>query len=384
MSRATVARLAFAILAVAFFTAPFAARVLGITAEAFENRKLADAPKVAQGWDAFQQTSRYLVDRMPLRAQAVRANTTIWQDVFDATPRYGSRSPTASDQALPFAGIRDLDRDKAWRKSGDRDLYGVATATTGAKGWLFVGDDISGWCSRPVETTPLAGWRRLIQAARLGGRQAAMFVVPHKASIYPEYLPDTPDKECALRKKDKWWAQLAKRGPASGVTELRSELLQLKPRAGNDLFEVTDMHWTPLGAMVLIGAALDQMGNGIQVEAKEVVRRGPVPYTGDLSNATGRGKTSMHFVYDIVRAPNAPRVPGRTVVICDSFAANFAEHFQPYFEEIEFVPSLSPPAKIASEIRTADRVIIETVETNFYTSSYEAEATARRLAAKPD
>lgn len=361
MSRSTV----FAILAIAFFTVPLTARVLGVTAEEFENRRFADAPALSQGWSAFQQASRFLTDRMPLRAQAVRANTRIWQDVFGADPRYGTQRSVASDQALPFAGIRDLDKDEAWRKSGG--LQGVATATTGTKGWLFL-DDMDAWCGRPPDTYALSNWGALIRAVREGGRPATMLVVPNKESVYPEYLPDTPRRKCGTKQNAKWWALIAKRGPALGVLELRSELLRLKRRAGDDLYEVTDLHWTPLGALTMVGAALDELGNGIQVEAKEVVRRGPVPYEGNLDAVSGRMGKSTHFVYDVVRDPDAPQVPGKTVVIGDSFAYGFKQLFKPYFEELQFVSLYQPDDatdEVVRAIRSADQVVFAAVQTNF-------------------
>ena len=67
MKRSTYIRVAFAVLAIGFFAAPIILRGVGVTATAFENRRLADAPQLSQGWDGFQQTSRFLTDRLPLR-----------------------------------------------------------------------------------------------------------------------------------------------------------------------------------------------------------------------------------------------------------------------------------------------------------------------------
>ncbi len=77
MDRRALISLAFALLAIAFFAAPVALRAVGVHANAFENRRLAEAPKLSQGWEVFQQATRFLTDRMPLREQAVRANTIV-------------------------------------------------------------------------------------------------------------------------------------------------------------------------------------------------------------------------------------------------------------------------------------------------------------------
>jgi hypothetical protein len=79
-------RLAFALAALFFFATPVALRMAGVTARPFENRRLADAPRVSQGFDAFPQATRFFVDRLPLREQAVRADTWISRSIFATTP----------------------------------------------------------------------------------------------------------------------------------------------------------------------------------------------------------------------------------------------------------------------------------------------------------
>ncbi len=363
MSRSTAFRTTFAALAILFFTAPIVARVV-VVPEKFENRNLASAPKPSQGWEAFAQTSRYVVDHMPLRAQAVRLNTRIWTDVFGTDPSYDRDETLGNDQALPFAGVGAQERDEGERQGGPP---GPVTASTGREGWLFQGSETQFACADKMQdSTILKRWAAVVEATRQLGPTATMFAAPSKSSVYPEYLPeDDSYKECALREKDKFWKLLASEGPGLGVIELRSELVRLKQRAGDELFELTDTHWTTLGALTLVAATLEEVGDGIQIEADEVVRRQEeVTYTGDLSTAAGRAETAKRIEYDIVRDRDAPRVPGRTLLVCDSFAYRKMHVFEPYFESINYISLYTPSSEILRAIRRADHVIFEAGETN--------------------
>ncbi len=384
MRRTRAIRLAFAAIAVVFFTAPIASRVL-VAPEQFENRRFAALPKPSQGWDAFGQASRYVIDRMPLRAQAVRLNTQVWRDVLGTDPRYDRDTTLVDDQALPFAGTAAQDPVKT-QQPGRRELglQPPATASTGQEGWLFSGTEITDACSGENQHGQLLSrWASLVKAARDAGPTVVMFAVPDKSSVYPEHLPeDDPSRDCALRAKDRLWGLLAEQGPELGVFELRSKLVRLKSRLGNQLFEREDTHWTTLGALTLVAAALDKLGEGIQIESGEVVKRGPVGYDGDLNIASGREAAAQRIEYDIVRDEDAPRVPGRTVLICDSFAYRKMHIFRPYFEDIRYVSLYDGNEKVVNAISSADHVIFEAAEHNLRSYVIGDAAYVLRLAAR--
>jgi alginate O-acetyltransferase complex protein AlgJ len=359
MPRSTATRLAFAVLAVGFFATPVAARVVGITAEAFENRRFAEAPELSQGWDAFQQTGRFLVDRMPLRAQAVRANTRIWTDVFGAAPRYGTRDSLSDDGALPFAGAAE-------EPGGPPELtaeQNAAQVLPGADGWLFVAEEQRRSCdpALPFEEA-VARWRELVTELRARGKRALLVVPPDKSTIYPEHVEPGAEADCAAAGKRRFWAALeAVEDPS--VAPLRAELARRKRGAGDDLFARKDSHWTTLGSLVLVEAVLDRIGRGIQVRDAEVVDPGRVEYTGDLTLLLGASDVDTRVQRAVVRAPNARKVPGRTVVVSDSFFDAPQHQLAPYLEQMVLLSwPYTPLPKIAAEIRSADTVILETVE----------------------
>lgn len=364
MTAKHLVRVVFATLAVVFFATPLALRAVGVTAEEFENRRLATAPRVSQGWDAFGQTTRYLVDHMPLRAQAVRANTRIWTDVFDTDPPYSRDTALANDQALPFAGAVERDGDIQIEK-GRRGTQGVARASSGSDGWFYFTTEFEAACETKVPNElRLERWARLVRAVRESGRESVMVVAPSKSSVYPEHLPKRyPFDDCAPRARERFWRLLSREGPRRGVLDVRSELLRLKEHAGDGLFQRADSHWTTLGALTMVKAVLASVGNGVRLKSSEIAYRGAVDYTGDLSVAGGASGTDTRDEYGIERPPGAPRVPGRTLLICDSFAYKWMRLFRAYFEDVRYTYWTGDPKLVIDAIRRSDTVIFEANET---------------------
>ncbi len=357
MATGKTIRIAFAFLAIGFFATPIAARLTGVEAEQFENRRLAVAPEPSQGWDAFQQTSRYLTDHMPLREQAVRLNTTVWRDVFGTDPRYDGQPTLTDDQALPFAG--SIERDPLAKRAA-----GAARAQSGKGGWAYVEEEFEYDCISTQESRAvLQRWARVVQAIRDEGHDSAMVLTPSKGSIYPEHLPDSyTNDHCSPAGKRRFWKVVTDEGPALGVSELRNELVRLKERAGNGLFQRTDSHWTTLGATTLVTSALDAIGGDVELKRSEIVSRDSVSYTGDLSIVGGSQKTDTRAEFAIVRERDAPRVPGKTLLVCDSFAYLWLRLFKPYFDDIHYISLRESPSEIAAEVERADTVIVEANE----------------------
>ena len=215
MHRRPHIRLVFALLAIAFFATPVALRAVGVHANAFENRSLAEAPKLSQGWDVFQQATRFLTDRMPLREQAVRANAKLWDKAFDTTPRYGSR---AKGHSLPFGGTPRIAGSAPGRPQPQAD-----SALRGRDGWLYISDELTAMCTPPMPfAQAIRRWEQLVSLVRASGRRVVMVIPPDKGSIYPEHLPDDPSlTPCAQRGKRDFWRQVSRLPRDSGLVGLR-------------------------------------------------------------------------------------------------------------------------------------------------------------------
>ena len=175
-----VPRMLVAVLAAVFFLTPLVLIAAGVRVSSFENRRLAPAPQVSAGWFFFNDATRYLIDRLPLRRQAVQANTWIDQHVFHVTPFYGQNGlgGVQSDNALPFSGRPQQDRaavtattattsttGRGSRPDDDRAAPPTASqVTAGRDGWLFLEGTLDRACS-PFMAFP-AGARRVGAAAR--------------------------------------------------------------------------------------------------------------------------------------------------------------------------------------------------------------------------
>ena len=358
-------RALFAVVAIAFFATPVALRAVGITAEPFENRSLAEAPSLSQGWDAFGQATRFLTDRMPLREQAVRADSYISREVFDTTPRYAGRGAAArADRALPFAGARQGD---AAGVAGGRAAGQATRVDEGKAGWLYLADEFTAACSPavPIERAA-AAWRRLVSIVRASGRRAVVLVAPDKGSIYPEHLSlGARTSSCARRGKQRLWGLLERLPRGDGVVELRRSLLSRKRRTRRLLYSPTDSHWNQRGATTLVEAALRHVGQGVEVARGEIVERGKVTFTGDLTTLLGDPRTATGPTREVRRSATARRVPGRTAYVLDSFGDIVNPQLIPYLEQFRRVPWDTRPRQLLDAIAGSDTVIFQVVERDF-------------------
>ena len=139
--------LAFAVVAAAFFAGPIALRAAGIKAHCCpENRPFAPAPKLADGWNVFDETTRYLVDRLPGRQRAVSANTWISRHLFASIPHYAlnGAGQSTSDHALPFSGHTGQNGSGPAgpaRPQPPKLIGDFAPVAPGRRGWIFLEHD---------------------------------------------------------------------------------------------------------------------------------------------------------------------------------------------------------------------------------------------------
>ena len=360
MKRSSYIRVVFAVLAIGFFAAPILLRGVGVTATAFENRRFAEAPRLSQGWEVFQQTSRFLTDRLPLREQAVRANTELWETFFGTAPRYGA---AGAGGALPFAGNAEGGTGgKGRAKPGGQ----AAQVLPGRDGWLFLKGELERACT-PLVPFPVAleRWRRLVSIVRASGRRAVLMVPPDKGSVYGEYLPGGNLTACARRAKPGFWDLLARQPRGSGVVSLERTLVAKKRRGGAAPYSRKDSHWTSPGSLEMVRAVLDRVGRGIELRPREVVRLPQEEYVGDLSVLLGKSTKDTRPARTIRRAADARRVPGRTLFVRDSFGDGALPFLGLYFADLRKATWLDSGAQLSEAIAAADTVIFESVEREF-------------------
>jgi hypothetical protein len=382
MSRTRALRLLFAALAVGFFATPIALRAVGVKARAFENRSFAFAPSLSAGWNVFDDTSRFLIDRMPLRYQAVRANTWIDLHVFHTTPHYGENglSGVQNDLALPFTG------------NPHQDKVGLATATTkgaspvqqtptasqvavGREGWLFLQGVFDRACA-PFVRFPAAAtrWEELLRVIRASGRRVELIVAPDKSTIYPEHVsPSTPNLACSVPGTAALWEQIeSPSATRAGIVGLRRPLLAAKRSTSDLLYYRTDSHWNSIGALSLVRAALPPLGRTVRMLPSEVIDTGPVRFGGDLLSLLGESGSEIAPTRSIRRIPGTPVLDTPTAFIGDSYGDTPIVFLRDYIKQIDVLNwNDSSAEQIAQEIATSPDVILETVEREF---DYRASA----------
>ena len=248
-------RLLVVFVAVVFFAAPVGLWLVGVHGMAFENRGLAAAPRLADGFRAFDETTRYFIDQLPLRQQAVRANTWMQLHIFGNTPRY-EQGQLAADQALPFGEPRQNVTQPGAGRGAGQPSTGVLV---GRHGWLFLHQDFDLACPEVVRrmfqgsfvpyAEALARWTQLLSVVRRSGRRAILVVVPDKSSVFPEYLPTSFDgKQCGQAGQAQLLNLLDSASPAD-VVSLYRPLLSAKKLSRVPIYLPLDTHWNTLGAL---------------------------------------------------------------------------------------------------------------------------------------
>lgn len=383
MSRGQSIRITVAVLATAFFLTPIVLLAAGARVHAFENRRLEPAPRLADGWNLFDVATRYLIDRMPLRDQAVHANTWIDEHVFRTTPTYGENGlgGVGSDQALPFSGRPDQDRATLGNSGagtttttapGTKVAPPPATATQvtiGTHGWFFLEGVLQRACAPFIPfTAAVKQWESLIAAIRASGRRVELLIAPDKSTIYPEYLsPSTPDLACGEAGTAALWQQIeSPSARRAGIVGLRRPLLAFKHSSSTLLYFKTDSHWNTVGSLSMVEASLPPLSARVALKPSEIVHTGSIRYGGDLLTLLGQSGSETAPTAGIRRAAGAPTIAAKTLLLGDSYADPAVSEMSPYFQHLtELNWNEATPAQQVSGIIGSQDVILETVEREF-------------------
>jgi hypothetical protein len=342
----------------AFLCAPGIAGLLGVRASAFENRALAPFPEwSARSWldaEAYAALSAWLSDRLPLRAEGVAADAWIDLVLLGDSP---------SDEVLV---------------GSDGELF-----LTGSLVWSCM------WAAEPERIVAILD--RI--GAALAGRGAQLYVVfsPSKAFLEADRLPArgrrlngcVGERRAALRERlarapglhfvDVWSAFEAEREagerlfPQRGrhwdshaaVVQTRETVRALDPRLWDPRFVVEDapqrsMSELPLRFMNLRIPQLSSV-HAIEREGVDVV----------AENSRFSPRSTYEMSHTRARSSGPALLPGRTVVVWDSFIAPAVEWLAQFFERATFVHWDEfgyRPWDAARLLQGADRVVLQVVE----------------------
>ena len=208
-----VVRIVIASLALVFFFGPALAAAAGVRTPAIENHKLGPLPKASDGWSSFSIFDTWATDHLPLRNDAIKANTTVERDVFGETPDYGANGTATTATAAGVAGISAPQPPAPAASSAPPDF---PTVVAGIDGWLYYGTDFRDACNPVLSPAVIAQqFGRLSQIIQRAGKKFVMVIAPDKSDIYPEYLPVADQGvTCTSKAQAALWAALAANPPA--------------------------------------------------------------------------------------------------------------------------------------------------------------------------
>lgn len=363
---------------------------LGARAGVIENRPFAAKPTLSQGFEFSDQFTAFFTDRLPIREDAVDVRRRVSQELFGEAPQAAATGGPVGAGSGVSGGTRYVE-DRAQQ------------VLPGADGWLYFGDDFVRACrpEQPVGTA-LTQIRRLSDALRAAGKNAAIAIVPDKSTIETQRLPeDLPERSCAAdARKARYDGMAALRRP--DVLDLRGALQRLQREVRGPVYVPTDTHVTTRGSAEYVRSVVAALDPEAARTARLVDQQEPFVYTGDLSVIQGQPqqvseptllfdkpgvrKRPSEDVAPITGFPvtrlratgtrRAPVVPGRTVWYGDSFTQRALPNIAAFFRDVWRVPELSnvgaakePEVAVdflIDQIRQSQNVVLETVERNAF------------------
>jgi alginate O-acetyltransferase complex protein AlgJ len=389
--------------ALVFFFGPAIAFTLGDRAAPIENRPLAGTPSLDSGWQVIPGFNAWAVDHLPLRSQAVRADTNLSEAVFGEPPPSGNHTTS---------GIGSVAAGNATPNSAGAgpSISAAPRVIQGKDGWLYLDDDFSLACN-PKLSLPavIDGLKRLHTAIEASGRKLVISVVPDKSTAVPQNLPESfAFKTCSERPRSEFWQEIV----ASKVpfVDLREPLAKAERAARHPLYLSLNTHWNMQGAAVwtesvlaaldrrlIEGMAIPGVDEGAPSNESPFVAGPVTDMLGDLTVMLGsprkepmpqillrrKGvtlssdgvplpgnlpppiKTESAGMPKTIEASTtaAPLYPGRTLFLGDSFFDIFGGVlFAPFMSTLTPVYVLEDPAKITQNIINADTVVLEVAE----------------------
>jgi hypothetical protein len=333
-----------------------AARVRPAT---IENRPLLKPPATTlaslldTGW--FAAVDRYLADNVAVRPYAVRVRGEVY-----------------------------------WLLGGT----GNPDVVRGVAPWLFTIEEIQPRCDHgPADNA--AGLDRAHAAFTAAGQEFRFIVAPDKHGIYPEKVdPAMPyGPGCTDLARPAMRAAIDAR-PAFAIDGWAAVLgARAADPDGPLLYYTQDTHWTAHGALPAIRDLIRSLGPNLWSDA-DVVPGPPRPVSMELARQMGLIRRAIvptilvrpgvsltrtdvdlpvatnnaRAVFRFTASGDRPLLPGRTVIVYDSFFGLQMQAIAPFFAESIWIHQgdLHNHPELGTRIGRADRVILERVERALY------------------
>lgn len=301
-----------------------------------------------------------------------------------AIPTSAHADPTAPSPRTLGSYLR-LD-DSGFTGTDGRAYPSAPRTVEGRRGELYFGPDFDLACGLGADVT--RSWRRLALLARVierSGRTVVWTVAPSKTTARPRLLPkDPPHGTC----------------DTNGMVDVRRAVdaqrdrnfLALRRLLATDRRQVyfaTDPHWTTVGGAVYAKALADRLDPRIgrlqRYEYGTETRDGLLnwfrgvfaPETAETARYAGRVRTrttssseeqwsgypALTSDYSWRSRPRRATIPGRTLLVGDSFTMFALDNLVPLFARGRFMWwDQSPEEDLVAAIARADTVVLESAE----------------------
>lgn len=277
-----------------------------------------------------------------------------------------------------------------WRLGGT----GTAAVVRGTGPWLFTIEEIQPRCDLgPGDIA--ADLDRARAAFSAHGQDFRFVIAPDKHVIYPEKLdPGMPyGPACTDDRRPAMRAELDRR--AAWTIDGWAATLAARAAHPDDplLYYTEDSHWTASGALPSIRELIRSLGPdlwrdddvvvgggkkvGMELARQLGLRRSETVPAVTLRPSVTITRTTVDLpvrtnnaraVFRFTASGDRPLVPGRTVIVYDSFFGLNMAALAPFFAESIWIHQgdLTNHPEIATLVGRADRVILERVERGLY------------------
>ena len=360
---------------------PFLAYLAGVRAPATENRTPTPPPAlsgVASLDDAaLAQLTDHLAEVLPGRQVAIRADAWADLNLFGTSP---------NDAVL-----------------------------LGQDGWLFLDVAVTAPCRTEAQVSALRGELARAEAVvEATGRRLITTIAPDKATVYPELLGTSlPQDTLCGQEFGRDLAATVEADPPPGYVPFWQRIFALRDRAEEPIYFPADTHWTTDASLEMVRAIVETLDEDAW-EDVTLTRREPTTFTGDLTLLLGLHRTQSErplvvdrpgVTWQLARADSLPEVPsavpdidvsvftgsgddlipGRVVMLHDSFAYMTRPQLAPFFQHLMMVrkhPVTVP--WVAELLRPAETLVVEVVEREAWNRIVEDHLAASLAAALRD
>jgi acetyltransferase AlgX (SGNH hydrolase-like protein) len=270
---------------------------------------------------------------------------------------------------------------------------GNPAVVRGRDGWLFTAGEFDPVCRHTADEV-VASLAAVAARADASGQAFRFVGVPDKRSVYPDRVASNPfPAACSATGRAALRTGLAAIGPVAIDGWAALAAARAADPNGRLLYYPLDSHWTPAGAIAEVKPLIESFGPDVWSDA-DVVIGGTEAARRDLARQMGlRGggtvarvrvrpvvtvtrtdvavPVELHnarAVFRTTASGDRPLIPGRTVIVYDSFFGIDVDLVAPFFADVTWVHAgdLAAAPELAGLLGPFDTVILERVERGLY------------------